>query len=99
MAATSINISYYVWRSGRAALAQPGLSAAQPPALLDPPPPPDFLPPAAAQRSSWLVGCYLLVTSTATPAMLGQPYAFAVLSWGGAIALNLVMAASSLYCM
>jgi hypothetical protein len=54
---------------------------------------------APAGGASWLVGVYLLVTSTATPSLLGQPYAFAVLTWGGGLAVNALMAVSSIYCM
>lgn len=42
---------------------------------------------------------YLLVNGIMAPGLLAQPYTFAVLSWPGAIIINLLMAAASWYCL
>lgn len=47
----------------------------------------------------WLMAAYLLLNGVMAPALLAQPYAYAVMGWGGATAVNIAMALASWYCM
>lgn len=52
-----------------------------------------------ADGQHWLMAAYLLLNGVMAPALLAQPYAYAVMGWGGATAVNIAMALASWYCM
>jgi hypothetical protein len=53
---------------------------------------------ATSDGHPWHLAAYLLINGIVGPALLAQPYVFAVLGWAGGIMTNLVMAVASWYC-